>query len=68
MKEDFRIKSSVLADLGPLPDVVESNTETVWDMFLQLDAQQPAADRGCLTELRDFLRARSRDNSTSTGD
>jgi hypothetical protein len=37
--EDFRIKPSVLADLGPLPDVVETNSETTWDTFLQLVAQ-----------------------------
>jgi hypothetical protein len=37
VEEDFRIKSSVLADLGPLPEVVESNSDTVWKMFLQLE-------------------------------
>jgi hypothetical protein len=40
VEEDFRIKSSVLADLGPLPDVFESNTETAWHTFLQLEEQQ----------------------------
>jgi hypothetical protein len=39
VEEDFRIKSSVLADLGPLPEVVESNSDTVWKMFLQLEDQ-----------------------------
>jgi hypothetical protein len=39
VEEDFRIKPSVLADLGPLPDVVESNSETAWDAFVQLGAQ-----------------------------
>lgn len=138
MEEDFRIKSSVLADLGPLPDVVESNTETVWKMFLQLDTQHAAggdgvsvadvmaqarrfnricpvepqwlrlqamlaecggsdappavqgaafrtmpalakraalrdqvewaADRGCLTQVHDFLRSLSEDNWTYMGD
>jgi hypothetical protein len=42
VEEDFRIKSSVLADLGPLPDVVESNTETAWHTFLQLEEQHSA--------------------------
>jgi hypothetical protein len=41
VKEDFRIKSSVLADLGPLPEAVESNSETLWQAFLQLQAQNP---------------------------
>jgi hypothetical protein len=41
VEEDFRIKPSVLADLGPLPDVVESNSETAWSMFLQLEGRQP---------------------------
>lgn len=40
---DFRTKTSVLADLGPLPEVVESNSETTWKMFLQLEAQQAAS-------------------------
>ena len=39
MEEDFRIKPSVLADLGPLPDVVETSSETAWDTFVQLVAQ-----------------------------
>jgi hypothetical protein len=39
VEEDFRIQSSVLADLGPLPEVVESNRDTVWQTFLQLEAQ-----------------------------
>lgn len=38
MEEDFRIKPSVLAELGPLPDVVETNSETAWDTFVQLVA------------------------------
>jgi len=38
VQEDFRIKPSVLADLGPLPEVVESDSETTWKMFLQLEA------------------------------
>lgn len=42
MEEDFRIHPSVLADLGPLPEVVESNSDTVWHTFLQLDAQHAA--------------------------
>jgi hypothetical protein len=31
--------TTVLADLGPLPEVVESNTEASWRMFLELEAQ-----------------------------
>lgn len=42
MQEDFRIKSSGLVDLGPLPEVVESDSETTWNMFVQLQAQQTA--------------------------
>lgn len=42
MEEDFRIMPSVLADLGPLPDVVETESETTWKMFLQLEAQHSA--------------------------
>ncbi|HEY0823032.1 MAG TPA: hypothetical protein VGD76_04530, partial [Ramlibacter sp.] len=33
-------KSSALADLGPLPDVVISNSETAWNMFVELQARQ----------------------------
>lgn len=40
--EDPSRRASALADLGPLPEVVESNTETTWKMFLQLQAQQSA--------------------------
>lgn len=36
-------RASVLVDLGPLPEVVESDSETVWQMFLQLHASQAAA-------------------------
>lgn len=36
-------KASVLADLGPLPEVLESNSETIWQTFLQLHARQAAA-------------------------
>ena len=43
MEEDFRIQSSVLADLGPLTEVVESNSDTVWQTFLRLEAGDPAA-------------------------
>jgi hypothetical protein len=40
--ENFRIESSVLADLGPLPEVVETDSETTWKMFVQLEAQHSA--------------------------
>lgn len=36
-------RKSVLADLGPLPEVVESNSETVWQAFVQLQAHGRAA-------------------------
>lgn len=36
-------QKTVIADLGPLPEVVESNTETVWQTFMQLQAHQRAA-------------------------
>lgn len=40
-KWDFRPTNRVeLTDLGPLPDVVESNSETTWRMFSELQAQQ----------------------------
>lgn len=46
MQEDFRIKPSVLADLGPLPDVVETNSETAWDAFLHLMAEHSPSSSG----------------------
>lgn len=39
---DHSRRTSALADLGPLPEVVESNTETTWKMFMQLQAQHSA--------------------------
>jgi hypothetical protein len=36
-------RASGYANLGPLPEVVESNSETTWQTFLQLQAQQGAA-------------------------
>lgn len=36
-------RASGFADLGPLPEVVESNSETIWQTFLQLQALQKAA-------------------------
>lgn len=39
-EQDFRSTSTVrLTDLGPLPDVSESNSETTWRMFTELQAQ-----------------------------
>jgi hypothetical protein len=35
--------TTVLADLGPLPDVVETTSHAVWELFLRLQAQQPGA-------------------------
>lgn len=35
--------TTILADLGPLPEVVESDTETCWHLFQQLQAQ-PTCD------------------------
>jgi hypothetical protein len=32
-------RASVLADLGPLPEVTESDTDTSWRMFLELQEQ-----------------------------
>jgi hypothetical protein len=56
VQEDFRIQSSVLADLGPLPDVVESNSETLWQTFLKLAGQNAVTSRfaalGCLQQSR----------------
>ena len=49
MEEDFRIQSSVLADLGPLPEVVESNSDTVWQTFLQLEARHPMTSSRALS-------------------
>lgn len=63
MQEDFRIKPSVLADLGPLPDVVETDSETTWKMFLQLEAQHSAGFRETATSqfgsMRHVQQARS---------
>lgn len=36
-------RTSVLADLGPLPEVVESDSETVWQTFLRLQAHEKEA-------------------------
>lgn len=33
-------RTSALADLGPLPDVVISNSETTWNMFVELQTRQ----------------------------
>ncbi|MEJ5991619.1 hypothetical protein WG902_16570 [Ramlibacter sp. PS3R-8] len=39
-EQNFRpTQSAVLTDLGPLPDVLESNSETTWRMFTELQAQ-----------------------------
>lgn len=39
-EQDFRTTRTVrLTDLGPLPDVSESNSETTWRMFTELQAQ-----------------------------
>jgi hypothetical protein len=42
MSDDlFRTRNTtILADLGPLPEVRESNTETSWRMFVELQEQQ----------------------------
>lgn len=38
----YRTRTSVLADLGPLPEVTETNSETLWKMFVELDEQHSA--------------------------
>jgi hypothetical protein len=38
----YRTKTTVLADLGPLPEVVETNSETLWKMFVELDEEHTA--------------------------
>lgn len=35
--------TTILADLGPLPEVVESDTETSWRMFEELQAQDASS-------------------------
>jgi hypothetical protein len=35
--------TTVLADLGPLPEVVESDSETLWKMFVELDEQHTSS-------------------------
>jgi hypothetical protein len=35
-------RTSVLADLGPLPEVVETDSATLWKMFVELDEQHTA--------------------------
>ena len=42
MENPFK-QTTVLADLGPLPDVVESNSETLWKMFIELDEQHTSS-------------------------
>ena len=37
---DEPVKTSALADLGPLPEVVISNSETTWNMFVELQERQ----------------------------
>jgi hypothetical protein len=37
---DHTPRNSALADLGPLPDVVISNSETTWNMFVELQSRQ----------------------------
>lgn len=40
-EREFRAtRTTELADLGPLPEVVESNSETTWRMFTELQAQE----------------------------
>lgn len=36
----YRHVPTVLADLGPLPEVVESNSDSTWKMFLSLQSTQ----------------------------
>lgn len=38
-----RTRTSELADLGPLPEVVETDSETLWKMFVELDEQHTAS-------------------------
>ena len=39
-EQNFRsTRTAVLTDLGPLPEVLESNSETTWRMFTELQAQ-----------------------------
>lgn len=35
--------STVRADLGPLPEVTESDSETLWKMFVELDEQHTSS-------------------------
>jgi hypothetical protein len=62
LQEDFRIKSSVLADLGPLPEVVETDSETAWGTFVQLEARYsaefPRTTPSPLADLRHFRNPR----------
>lgn len=50
-------RSSELADLGPLPEVVESNSETVWQTFMRLQARERAAFSKTVPSAIDDLRA-----------
>lgn len=56
MEEDFRIQPSVLADLGPLPDVVESNSDTVWQAFLQMEPRAHRIGHVTLEEVMSVAR------------
>lgn len=42
MDRQFK-QTTVLADLGPLPEVVESDSETLWKMFIELDEQHTSS-------------------------
>lgn len=42
MDSQFK-QTTVLADLGPLPEVVESDSETLWKMFVELDEQHTSS-------------------------
>lgn len=42
MDSDFK-QTTVVADLGPLPEVIETDSETLWKMFVELDEQHTSS-------------------------
>lgn len=66
MDESWMFRSrpaSVLADLGPLPEVVESNSETSWIAFFEAQAaqnQSPNPSQPAVSGVQPFTDGRSR--------
>lgn len=63
MDEDWQYRSRIsVTERGPLPEVMETNRETLWKMFVELDEQHTA---GFLKTEPSTLAARSRHTGRS---